>query len=238
MTKNILIIGSSGDIGYAIAKKLATRGYQLILHYNTNKMKVTEMIKTFPEESIIAITQANLETEAGLNKLLGEISFPVDGIVFASGRESFGLLQETTDDKMDEMLMQHVKAPWKITKSLLPMMVQKQAGRIVFITSIWGERGASNEVVYSSVKGAQNSFIKALAKEVAASGVYVNGISPGFIATKMNAHLSKEETQSVIDSIPMQRAGKPEEIADAVSFLMDGNTTYINGEIIHVNGGW
>src|SRR5699024_4053433 len=119
-----------------------------------------------------------------------------------------------SDQSREEMLMQHVKAPWKITKTLLPMMLEKQSGRIVFITSIWGERGASHEVLYSSVKGAQNSFIKALAKEVAASGVYVNGISPGFIATKMNAHLSEEETQAVIDTIPMERAGKPEEIAE------------------------
>lgn len=238
MTKNILIIGASGDIGYAIAKKLVAHGYKLMLHYHTNKNRIMSMMNEFPHESILSYTQANLDTDAGLDKFLGELVFPVDGIVFANGQGHFGLLQDTPDNIMDEMLIQHIKTPWKVTKRLLPGMVQKQAGRILFISSIWGERGSSNEVIYSSVKGAQNSFIKALAKEVAASGIFVNGISPGFIDTKMNAHLTEEEIQSVTDMIPMKRVGQPEEVADAACFLMNEGTTYINGEIINVNGGW
>ncbi|HLQ70448.1 MAG TPA: SDR family oxidoreductase [Bacillota bacterium] len=235
---NILIIGSSGDIGCAIARKLAFDGYQLILHYHTNEQKMTKMLQTFPEESILAIIQANLESDSSMDTFLNDIVFPVDGIVFAGGQGYIGLLQNTPYHVMDDMFMQHVKAPWKISKKFLPMMIKNRSGRIVLITSIWGELGASNEVVYSSVKGAQNSFVKALAKEVASCGVYVNGVSPGFIATKMNGHLSKEETQAIMERIPMQRAGKPSEVADAVCFLMDERTTYINGEIINVNGGW
>ena len=106
------------------------------------------------------------------------------------------------------------------------------------ITSIWGNVGASYEVIYSSVKGAQNSFVKALAKEVAPSGISVNGISPGYIETKMNSHLSEEERQAIIDEIPMSRAGLPSEIAYTVSFLLDDRSTYIQGEIINMNGGW
>lgn len=238
MKKNILVIGSSGDIGCAITKKLALDGYQLILHYHTNKARIENMIQTLPDESILTAIQANLENDEGLHELLRNIVFPVHGIIFANGKEYYGLMQDTTDETMNKMLMQHVKVPWKITKHLLPMMLEKQAGRIVLITSIWGERGASNEVVYSSVKGAQNSFVKALAKEVAASGIYVNGVSPGLIATKMNRHLPEEETQALVDLIPMERAGKPGEVADAVRFLIDERTTYINGEIIRVNGGW
>lgn len=238
MTQNILITGASGDIGHAIARELAERRYQLILHYHTNKNRIMAMMDELPQESILSIIQANLETDTGLDKLIADIAFPVDGIVFANGQAYVSLLQDTPDNIMSDMYMQHIKTPWKVTKKFLPEMIRKQSGRILLITSIWGERGSSNEVIYSSAKGAQNSFIKALAKEVTASGVFVNGVSPGYIDTKMNTHLSGEEVRAVIDSIPMGRAGKSSDVADVVCFLMEQETTYMNGEIIHVNGGW
>ena len=159
-------------------------------------------------------------------------------VIFASGNAEFRLFQETSDELMDQMLNLHVKAPWKITRQVLPTMIQQHFGNIIFITSIWGNVGASYEVVYSSVKGAQNSFVKALAKEVGPSGVSVNAISPGFIDTKMNRLLSEEEKAQVISEIPVNRAGLPSEIAHAVSFLLDEKSRYIQGEILNVNGGW
>src|SRR5699024_7108209 len=107
--------------------------------------------------------QANLNESAGINKLLTELVYPVDYIIFASGSALYGIFQETTENTMDEMLSLHVKAPWMITQHLLPSMIKERGGKIVFITSIWGSIGASYEVIYSAVKGAQNSFVKALA---------------------------------------------------------------------------
>src|SRR5699024_4869550 len=123
-------------------------------------------------------------------------------------------------------------------RHLLPSMIQKKAGKIVFITSIWGDVGASHEVVYSAVKGAQNIFVKALAKEVAPSGISINAVSPGFIDTKMNRHLIMKEIETIISEIPMNRAGSSSEIAYTVSFLLDNISSYIQGEIIGVYGGW
>src|SRR5699024_12742680 len=100
-------------------------------------------------------------------------------------------------------------------------MIKKNHGMIIFITSIWGDVGASNEVVYSTVKGAQHSFVKALAKEVGSSGISVNGVSPGFIDTKMNQHLSSEEREMILAEIPFNRAGKTSEVADLISFLLN-----------------
>src|SRR5699024_2315016 len=102
----------------------------------------------------------------------------------------------------------------------------------------WGDVGASNEVIYSSVKGAQNSFVKALAKEVAPSGISVNAISPGYVDTKMNSHLDEDEKNAILSDIPMNRAGSPADVANAVSFLLDDRSNYIQGEIIHLTGGW
>jgi len=236
--KNVLIIGASGDIGIAIAQRLANEGYNLILHYHTNRKGINELRKEINNESILTVLQADLSKENDIRIFLTKLVFPVDMIVFVSGRAYFGLFQDTPEEVMDEMLTLHVKAPWMITKHLLPGMVQSQSGKIVFITSIWGDVGASYEVIYSSVKGAQNSFVKALAKEVAPSGISVNAISPGYVDTKMNNHLNEEEKSAILSDIPMNRAGSPLEIANAVSFLLDNKSNYIQGEIIHITGGW
>lgn len=238
MGKNALIVGASGDIGVAISRQIASLGYQLILHYHKNKRAIEQIAATTNKDCILDVIQADLSDRADLQRFVRQLVFPVDCIIFTSGYAHFGLFQSVSEEVMDKMMTLHVKAPWLITKQVLPSMIQKQSGAIILITSIWGSIGASYEVLYSSVKGAQNSFIKALAKEVAPSGISVNGISPGFIDTKMNQHLDDEERDAVIADIPMQRAGTAEEIAHTVSFLLDDKAKYIQGEIIQVTGGW
>lgn len=233
--RNILIIGASGDIGLAIANKLLEQGYQLILHYYSNSAVIEELFK---HEQVLASIQANLSKEEEIKLFLKQLVFPVDGVVFASGKAQFGLFQDASEEILDEMLTLHVKAPWMITQHVLPSMIQEQYGKIIFISSIWGTVGASYEVIYSTVKGAQNSFVKALAKEVAPSSISVNAISPGFIDTKMNNHLTEDEKKAILADIPMQRAGKAEEIANTVNFLLGDQANYIQGEIIHITGGW
>src|SRR5699024_1279096 len=138
---------------------------------------------------ILTEIQADLSRDSDIKTLLTELVFPVDHIVFASGNAYHGLLQETSETVMDDMISIHVKAPMIISKFLLPAMIKQKYGKIIFITSIWGDVGASNEVVYSTVKGAQNSFVKALAKEVGSSGISVNGVSPGFIDDMISIHV-------------------------------------------------
>lgn len=238
MRGNILIIGASGDIGKAIAERVLHDGYHVLLHYNKNREKIDELRKEVSTDAILAVIQADLSSNEAIKRFLAELMLPVDYIVFASGATQFGLLQDTSEQVMDNMLTLHVKAPWMITKHLLPRMIQQKRGKIIFITSIWGNIGASNEVIYSSVKGAQNSFVKALAKEVAPSGITVNAVSPGYIETKMNGHLSDDEKTSIIADIPLNRAGLPSEIAHSVNFLLDERSSYIQGEIINITGGW
>lgn len=238
MGKNVLIIGASGDIGSAIALELGQSGYQLLLHYNQNRETINRIREKLDTECILTEIKADLRNDAEIKNLLNNIVFQVDYIVFASGNAHFGLFQNTPDYVMEDMLSLHVKAPWMISKHLLPDMIQHKRGKILFITSIWGEIGSSNEVIYSALKGAQNSFVKALAKEIGPCGITVNAISPGYIETKMNHHLTEEERQAVISEIPLNRAGTPEEIAHTAAFLLDDRSNYINGEIIRINGGW
>ncbi|HET7658455.1 MAG TPA: SDR family oxidoreductase, partial [Bacillales bacterium] len=132
----------------------------------------------------------------------------------------------------------HVSSPFLLTKELLTDMISAKNGKIIVISSIWGLVGASTEVLYSTVKGALNTFVKALAKEVAPSGISVNGIAPGAIETQMLDHLTEEEKAMLCDEIPMGRFGKPIEVADLAVFLASDSASYINGQIISINGAW
>lgn len=238
MGNRTLIIGASGEIGKSIVQNLLREGHSLYLHYHSNVHPINEIKMESLSSEVLDVFQADLSNPAGLQAFLKVIPNDIDHIVFASGNGSYGLFQDMDDISMDQLIHLHVTAPWKITKSVLPTMIRKQIGHILFITSIWGEVGASCEVAYSAVKGSQHSFIKALAKEVAPSGIHVNGVSPGMISTKMNAHLTKEDLQLIEEDIPMQRSGRSEEVANVVSFLLSDKASYINGEIIRVNGAW
>lgn len=238
MRQNVLIIGASGDIGIAIAKERAKIGDQLILHFHSNKLVIDELVKEIATDQVLQIIQADLSKQSGIEKLTSSMVFSVDVIIFASGKTEFGLFQDVKTESMDEMLTLHVKAPWMITSFLLPAMVKKQFGKIIFITSIWGEAGASFEVLYSSVKGAQNSFVKALAKEVAPCNISVFAVSPGYIETKMNLSLTEEEREDIYEAIPLKRPGTTYEVAAAVNFLVDQRARAFNGKILPVSGGW
>ncbi|MCT2534590.1 SDR family oxidoreductase [Aquibacillus koreensis] len=238
MNKNCLIVGASGEIGMEIARRVASEGYRLLLHYNQNKDSLEGLYQELEPESVLDVIHGDLSNSTGIHSFLEKIHFPVQSIIFASGKSHHGLFQDTSEEKMDEMIHIHVKAPWMITKALIPDMVRNHTGHIILISSIWGDVGASCEVIYSSVKGAQNSFVKALARELGQSSISVNGVSPGFIDTKMNFSFSEMEKQEIIEQIPLNRAGKPSDVAQAVSFLLDERSSYIQGEIINVTGAW
>src|SRR5690625_195643 len=236
--KNVLVIGASGDIGRAIVQELARENYQFILHYHQNKRAIAGLVEELDPTKVLQVMQADLTTDNGANRLYEQIDYAVHAVIYVSGITEHRLFSEVDEQTMEKMLTLHVKSPWLITQKLLPAMIKRHSGKVIFITSIWGSSGASNEVIYSSVKGAQNSFVKALAKEVGPSGVSVNAVSPGFIDTKMNRHIQAEERQTIISQIPANRIGLPDEIAHAVQFLMDEKSNYILGEIIQISGGW
>ncbi|HHY20486.1 MAG TPA: SDR family oxidoreductase [Bacilli bacterium] len=239
MRKWCLITGASGDIGAAIAESLATRGYSLMLHYYLNKDKLLETKEACEKLGAdVFLVQADLSKQTGPNELISQLPRSVDAIVHNCGSSYVGLLTDMTDEQIERMVQLHLTSTIQLTKSLLPSMLQKRAGHIVVVSSIWGLTGASCEVVYSTVKGGLNAFVKALAKEVAPSNLYVNGVAPGAIDTKMMQHFDPEEKADIMMDIPMGRLGKASEIADATIFLLSEQSSYINGQILSVNGGW
>ncbi|MDQ0156747.1 elongation factor P 5-aminopentanone reductase [Robertmurraya andreesenii] len=238
MKKYALVTGASGGIGRAICLQLAREGYSLYLHYFQNKdsiKKLMEELSSYDGEYIPI--QADLSSPDGYRRLVENI-FSIDAIIHNSGMSRYGLLVDLEREQAEELVTTHVTSPMLITKELLPKLLQKRAGNIIVISSIWGQTGAACEVAYSTVKGAQLSFVKALSKEVALDGIRVNGVAPGAIRTPMMTVFNEEDIASLNEEIPMGHLGSPENIADVVSFLVSEKAAYITGQIIPVNGGW
>ncbi|MEE6449027.1 SDR family oxidoreductase [Gottfriedia acidiceleris] len=239
MRKRILVIGASGDIGLAISKKLINEKYDLVVHYNSKKEPLNELIELANEIEVnCQFVKADLSVENGVKILTSQIHDKIDSIVYASGFSILGLISDVTDEEIDRMTQLHIKSLIKIVNHFLPNMVAKKSGSIVVISSIWGQIGASCEVLYSTTKGAQNAYVMALAKELGPSGIKVNAVAPGAVKTNMLNSFSEEDLNEIANEIPMNRLALPSEIANTVNYLISEQSSYITGQILGVNGGW
>lgn len=238
MSKRCLVIGASGEIGAAIVKRLAEAGYRVGVHYHSNQLAIEDLKIQVPPEQWEGAYQGNLSSSEGIREFLSFLPNSWEAVVFSGGHLWKGLFQDMTEADMDALYHAHAKAPWMITRHLLPAMISRKRGNIVVVSSVFGEEGASMEVAYSSVKAAQLGFVRGLAKEVAPSGIRVNAVTPGLIKTKMNHELDEEELHTLEEEIPLGRSGTTYEVADAVAFLLSKQSSYITGHSLKVNGGW
>ena len=238
MKKFILITGASGGIGQAVALKLAKQGYSLYLHYNKNQTEIRKLIHSLEmyQGEYIPI-MADLSLANGYRQLASQI-FTLDGIVHNAGHSLYGLLQDLNEEELAGLIQVSVTTPLLLTKELLPKLIAKKNGSIIVVSSIWGQTGAAFEVAYSTVKGAQIAFAKALSKEVAPSGIRVNTVAPGAVETPMLSGFSPDELSAVKEEIPLSRLGTPEDIANGVNFLLSQESSYITGQVLAINGGW
>jgi len=238
MKRFCLLLGASGAIGSAIARELAKEGWSLYLQYNRNPVTAlaNELIEAYPAQEFMMV-QAELNVPGAAQKIAQSV-FDVEAIVVASGQALYKLIDDTTAEDMQALWMVHVQSPVEVIRELAPKLRRHETSYVTMIGSIWGEAGGAGEVMYSTVKGAVHSFVKAYAQEVAFNGMKVNAVSPGMIQTSMNGHLTPEEFEEVVSSIPMARAGQPDEVAHFVTFLLSGKADYMTGQIVRVNGGW
>ncbi|MED4037884.1 elongation factor P 5-aminopentanone reductase [Niallia taxi] len=238
MGKHILITGATGEIGASVAKLLASKGYSLYLHYHKNEESLCTLLNDISQygQEYIPI-KADLSKRDAYRHVTSSI-FALDGIVYASGVSVYGMLADLQDETLDQLWNLHVASLISITRELLPKLTQKQAGSIIAVSSIWGQVGASMEVAYSTVKGAQIAFIKALSKEMARNGIRVNAVAPGAIDTKMLSMFTAEEKEWMTEEIPMGRLGSAAEVAESVLFLLSDSSSYMTGQVLSLNGGW
>lgn len=235
--KTVLITGASRGIGAAAAKEFSKKGWHVVINYNKNKEKALALAKELRATVFQADISKSDEVLNMYSSLKGQ-GIHVDAIVNNAGVSSSGLFVDISESEWDEMFAINTKGAFLVTKAFLPDMLSRQSGSIVNISSIWGETGAAVEVCYSASKAALIGMTKALAKELAPSGIRVNCVCPGCIDTDMNKCYSDEERAAIAEDIPLGREGAVEEAAHAIEFLSSDAASYITGQVIGVNGGW
>lgn len=238
--KTYLITGASGGIGSGIAKKLAAEGCRLILFGNRNEAALRELRESLGKDVPCKTFLGDLSDEKFVRSAVLESLREfgnIDGLVHAAGVASIGLMTDLSLPDWNRIFGVNLTSAFLLCRELAPHFVSKKEGRILLVSSVWGGRGASCEVAYSATKGGINSFTKALAKELAPSGVAVNALAPGLVDTAMNSSLSEEELADVIEEIPACRMTDPAEVAEMVSLLLKA-PVYLTGQIIGFDGGW
>lgn len=237
MKRFAVILGASGEIGESIAHELAGEGWSLYLHWHSRNIDplAHELSEQFAGQEFIPV-QADFAQADGADRLAQAV-FDASCVIVANGHDLVKMLIDTTAEDMDKLWRVHVQNPVASIRKISPFFQRHPKTYVVFISSIWGQAGASMETMYSSVKGAQLAFVKAYAKEMAPAGTRVNAIAPGFIMTKMNSHLDQDEFQAISEDIPLG-IGTPQDIAHMAAFLVSGKADYVTGQTLSVNGGW
>lgn len=239
--KVAVVTGASRGIGAATAVALAEAGFTVAVLYRTNRVLAETCVQKIRETGGTAHAYAVDVTDsaavkivtAQIEKDLGTVSVLVNN----AGISEQKLFTDITDSDWEQMLAVHLNGAFYMTRALVPAMVHRKYGRIINIASMWGETGGSCEVHYSTAKAGLIGLTKALAKELAPSGITVNAVSPGAVETDMMRALGEEVCKSVAEETPVGRLAHPQEIADAICFLASEKAAYITGQVLSVNGG-
>jgi len=235
--KTILITGASGGIGNAISKTLAKKNNNLVLIYNSHKPSFDNQTKHCSVD-IYKCDLTNTEQTKNLFEKVIKKFKKIDVLINCAGISKFQQIQDTTDNDYYSLMDTNLKSTIMLTSLVSKYMISEQYGNIINISSMWGVVGASMESLYSASKGAINSFTLSLAKELGPTNIRVNAVCPGLIATKMNKNLSKDTLNEIIECTPLNRIGKPQDVANLVEFLVDEKSSFITGQIITIDGGF
>ncbi|SEN39411.1 3-oxoacyl-[acyl-carrier protein] reductase [Paenibacillus sophorae] len=238
----VLITGGSGGIGGAIAERFASARMNIVIHYVNSHEAANEVARRCMNAgSQVMTVAADLRDRSQLQRMaerLAASGMQPDILVNNAGRSHYGMLADLTEEEWDDVMAVNLKGTFMCSQLFMPYMVSQRYGRIINVSSVWGISGASCEVAYSASKGGVNAFTKALAKELAPSGVTVNAVAPGAVRTAMLGNLAEDEVRMLEEEIPAGRLASPEEVASLVYFLALPESGYINGQIISPNGGW
>jgi len=242
MKKTVIITGASKGIGAATAILFAQKGYNVVINYNDSYESANLLARSLSSNGYsVTAMKANVTNKLEVDLMIKETVYKygsVDVMVNNAGVAFQGLITETDEFDAAKIFDVDLKGVFNCCRAVTPVMVEQKSGKIINISSMWGQVGASCEVAYSAAKAGVIGLTKALAKELAPSGINVNAIAPGLIETSMNSNISVEDLNSFVEEIPLGRMGNANEIAAAIFFLASENADYITGQVLGVNGGY
>lgn len=234
--RNVVITGGTRGIGEACARAFIENGDRVFIIYEKSEEQAQKLSK---ELGVIPVC-CDVSNKADVIRAVKEIhkvAPVIDVLINNAGISQIKLFSDITEDELYKMFGVNMFGTFFMTQELLPDMIHKKSGKIINISSMWGEVGASCEVHYSASKSAVIGFTKALAKELSPSGITVNCITPGVIDTEMNGCLDACAKEELIGEIPLMRMGKPSEVANLALFLASEGADYITGQIVGISGG-
>ena len=239
----VLITGASRGIGAECARTFAKNGYNVAINYFRSEKNALDLKAEINDGGGVAeIFKADVSDEKQVEEMISAVVKrfgKVNVLVANAGVSKSGVFSDMTQSDYDKIFDTNVRGMFNVVKGVLPHMYERESGSIVTISSIWGQTGGSCEVLYSMSKAAIIGMTKALAKEVGPMHIRVNSVSPGAIDTDMLSCLTDEEKEDFIMQTPLNRLGKPKDVADAVLFLADDDkSSFITGHVLSVNGGY
>ncbi len=242
MKKTVVITGASKGIGAAMAILFARKGYNVVIGYNDSYQLAKMLSSSLSSQGYNVIPfKVNVTNKLETDILIKEAVYKfgsVDVLINNAGVAFSGLITDTEEFDSDRIFDIDLKGVFNCCRSVTPAMVNQKSGKIINISSMWGQVGASCEVAYSAAKAGVIGLTKALAKELAPSGITVNCIAPGLIETSMNSNISVEDLNAFVEDIPLGRMGTAEDVAETALFLASEGADYITGQVIGVNGGY
>ena len=239
--KTALITGASRGIGAATARRLARAGYAVAVNYCSSEDRALALVEELRAEGHTAMAvRADVsdpeQVQAMVDNVLDKFC-QLDILICNAGIAQQKLFGDLTDDDWRRMFAVNVDGVFHAVRAALPHFIHRKAGRIVTVSSMWGQVGGSCEVAYSAAKAAVIGLTRALAKELGPSGITVNCVSPGVISTEMNAHLDREALAALAEETPLGAIGTPEDVAEAIWYLSSDAARFVTGQVLAPNGG-
>lgn len=239
--KTALVTGASRGIGRAIALRLAAEGANIAINYAGNTAKAEETKAAIEAAGgKAALFQADVSDSAQVEQMVASVleTFgSLDILVNNAGITRDGLLMRMKEEDFDAVLDTNLKGIFHVTKAVTKIMMKQRSGRIVNMASVVGIIGNAGQTNYAAAKAGVIGFTKSAARELAARGITVNAVAPGFIATDMTAAMPEKAKEATLVAIPLRRMGTPEDVANAVLFLVSDQAAYITGQVVKVDGG-
>ena len=240
MEKIAIVTGASRGIGREIAKTLARKGIKVIANYNKSEKQAIELKEELSKEQIeIDIVKADVSKREEIKNLVKftlDKYEKIDILINNAGISEYKLFTEETDEDWNKVIGTNLYSAFAMSQEVVPNMIHNKNGCIINMSSAWGVVGGALEVIYSVSKAGLDGLTKSLAKELGPSNIRVNSIAPGMIRTDMNKKFTEKELEELKNETPLEKIGKPEDIAKCVSWLVEDEFT--TGQIISINGGW